>query len=78
VSGDFQTEYQPAEGGVASTSAADGGHSVERAWDAIRDFGAVHERLVPGFVVDCRLDGDARIVTFFSAMFNAGLGESGP
>jgi hypothetical protein len=37
------------------------------AWDALRDFGAVHERLVPGFVVDCRLDGDdARIVTFFT------------
>ena len=35
-------------------------------WDAVRDFGAVHERVVPGFVVDCRLDGDARIVTFFS------------
>ncbi len=35
-------------------------------WDAIRDFGAVHERVVRGFVVDCRLDGDARIVTFFS------------
>jgi hypothetical protein len=35
-------------------------------WDALRDFGAVHERVVPGFVVDCRLDGDARIVTFFS------------
>ena len=35
-------------------------------WDAIRDFGAVHERVVPGFVVACRLDGDARVVTFFS------------
>ena len=35
-------------------------------WDALRDFGAVHERVVPGFVVDCRLDGDARVVTFFS------------
>ena len=35
-------------------------------WDAIRDFGAVHERVVPGFVVDCRLEGDARVVTFFS------------
>ena len=30
----------------------------------MRDFGAVHTRLVPGFVTDCRLDGDARIVTF--------------
>ena len=33
-------------------------------WDAVRDFGAVHTRLAPGFVVDSRLDGDARIVTF--------------
>lgn len=33
-------------------------------WDALRDVGALHTRLVPGFVVDCRLDGDARIVTF--------------
>ena len=33
-------------------------------WDAVRDFGAVHQRLNPGFVVDCRLEGDARIVTF--------------
>src|SRR5512142_2193845 len=35
-----------------------------RAWDAIRDVGALHTRLVPGFVVDTHLDGDARIVTF--------------
>jgi hypothetical protein len=36
-------------------------------WAAVRDFGALHERLVPGFVVDCRLDGDdTRIVTFFN------------
>jgi len=33
-------------------------------WDALRDFGALHTRLVPGFVTDTRLDGDARIVTF--------------
>jgi hypothetical protein len=33
-------------------------------WAAVRDFGAVHKRLVPGFVLDARLDGDARIVTF--------------
>ena len=30
----------------------------------MRDFGAVHQRLNPGFVVDCRLDGSARVVTF--------------
>ena len=33
-------------------------------WDAIRDFGAVHRRVAPGFVLDTQLDGDARIVTF--------------
>jgi len=36
----------------------------EHVWDAIRDFGAVHKRLVPGFVIDARLDGEDRIVTF--------------
>ena len=36
----------------------------EEVWDALRDFGALHTRLVPGFVTDTRLDGDARIVTF--------------
>jgi hypothetical protein len=35
-------------------------------WAALRDWGAVHERLVPGFVTDARLDGDDRIVTFFT------------
>jgi hypothetical protein len=33
-------------------------------WDAVRDFGALHTRLVPGFVLDTQLDGDARIVSF--------------
>jgi carbon monoxide dehydrogenase subunit G len=33
-------------------------------WAAVRDFGSPHQRLVPGFVLDAHLDGDARIVTF--------------
>lgn len=33
-------------------------------WAAVRDFANPHQRLVPGFVLDARLDGDARIVTF--------------
>jgi carbon monoxide dehydrogenase subunit G len=33
-------------------------------WDAIRDVGALHTRLVPGFVVATRLEPGARIVTF--------------
>ena len=40
--------------------------SPEDAWDALRDWGAIHERLVPGFVVDTKLDGADRIVTFFN------------
>jgi hypothetical protein len=36
----------------------------ESVWDAVRDFGALHTRLVPGFVTDTRLDGADRIVTF--------------
>jgi carbon monoxide dehydrogenase subunit G len=37
---------------------------AEKIWDAVRDVGEIHRRLVPGFVTDCKLDGDARIVTF--------------
>jgi Polyketide cyclase / dehydrase and lipid transport len=40
----------------------------EEVWDAVADFGALHCRLVPGFVLDTRLDGDARIVTFANGM----------
>ncbi|MDZ4368135.1 MAG: SRPBCC family protein [Afipia sp.] len=36
----------------------------DRVWDAVRDFGAVHTRLARGFVTDCTIDDDARIVTF--------------
>jgi carbon monoxide dehydrogenase subunit G len=36
----------------------------KEAWDAIRDVGAVHTRLAPGFVVDTRLEDGARTVTF--------------
>ncbi|OKO80725.1 polyketide cyclase [Bradyrhizobium sp. NAS80.1] len=38
--------------------------SAHDVWDAVRDFGALHQRLVPGFVTACTLDGDARIITF--------------
>jgi carbon monoxide dehydrogenase subunit G len=34
-------------------------------WSALQDVGALHTRLVPGFVTDCRMDGDdVRIVSF--------------
>ncbi len=38
--------------------------SPDRVWDALRDVGALHTRLVPGFVTDCKLEDGARIVTF--------------
>lgn len=38
----------------------------DQAWDALRDFGALHERLAAGFATDTRLDGEDRIVTFAS------------
>ena len=36
----------------------------ETAWSALRDVGALHTRLVPGFVVDTKLEEGARVVTF--------------
>jgi carbon monoxide dehydrogenase subunit G len=41
---------------------------AETVWAAVRDVGALHERLVPGFVVDTRLEDGARIVTFGNGM----------
>ncbi|HEV7607115.1 MAG TPA: SRPBCC family protein [Steroidobacteraceae bacterium] len=41
---------------------------ADRAWDALRDVGALHTRLVPGFVVDTRMEGNARVVTFGNGM----------
>jgi uncharacterized protein YndB with AHSA1/START domain len=41
--------------------------SPEAVWDAVRDWGALHERLARGFVTDIQVDesGD-RVVTFFN------------
>jgi polyketide cyclase/dehydrase/lipid transport protein len=38
----------------------------EQAWAALADFGALHERLVPGFVVAAERRGDVRVITFFN------------
>ncbi|MFL5304457.1 MAG: SRPBCC family protein [Polyangia bacterium] len=40
------------------------GTAPERVWDAVRDVGALHTRLVPGFVLDTRMEGETRVVTF--------------
>lgn len=41
---------------------------IDQVWDALRDIGALHTRLVPGFVVDTKLEEGTRIVTFGNGM----------
>ena len=40
----------------------------EHVWDALRDVGALHTRLVPGFVTDVQMEEGARVVTFGNGM----------
>ena len=44
------------------------GASPAAVWDAIRDIGALHTRLVPGFVADTKLVPGGRVVTFVNGM----------
>ncbi|MFD4777430.1 SRPBCC family protein [Streptomyces sp. NPDC058382] len=37
--------------------------SAEDVWDAVRDVEAVHKRLIPGYVLDARVDADTRYLT---------------
>ncbi|MGV3683837.1 MAG: SRPBCC family protein [Acidovorax sp.] len=37
---------------------------ADQAWDALRDVGNLHTRLVRGFVVECEFDGSERIFKF--------------
>lgn len=41
---------------------------ADKVWDVFRDVWAVHTRLAPGFVTDCRRDGEDRIVTFANGL----------
>jgi hypothetical protein len=38
--------------------------SPDHVWDVLRDVGAVHERLLPGRVAGCRIEGGQRLLTF--------------
>lgn len=42
--------------------------SAAKVWGALRDVGEVHRRVAPGFVVDCRMDGADRIVSFANGL----------
>jgi len=37
-------------------------------WNALRDFGAVHTRVAPGFLIRLEMDGGDRLVTFFNGL----------
>jgi carbon monoxide dehydrogenase subunit G len=39
-----------------------------KVWDALRDFGALHERLGKGFITSCTLEGDVRSITFANGL----------
>jgi activator of HSP90 ATPase len=39
---------------------------ISEVWDAVRDFGALHQRVAAGFATATRLEGDDRVVTFFN------------
>ena len=41
---------------------------ASQVWAAMRDVGALHTKLVPGFVTACILDGQARLVTLANGM----------
>jgi len=41
---------------------------ASRVWDAVRDVGAAHRRLVPGILTSVSLEPGARIVTFTNGM----------
>ena len=40
----------------------------DEVWSAVRDFGAPHEKLVPGVLVDSRPEPGARVVTFANGL----------
>ncbi len=42
--------------------------SAQTVWQALRDVGALHTKLVPGFVTNCVLEGQARTVTFSNGL----------
>ena len=41
---------------------------ADEVWSAVRDIGALHTRLVPGFVAGTRLEPGARVVTFVNGV----------
>jgi len=50
------------------TKQVDIDRAPDQVWDAVRDWGAVHQRLCPGVLTDTKVEGEARIVTFANGL----------
>jgi len=42
--------------------------AAPKVWSALRDFGAVHTRVAPGFLTRLEMDKGDRVLTFFNGM----------
>lgn len=50
------------------TRSVDVAPSPDQVWDAVRDWGHVHQRLCPGALTDCQVEEGARVVTFANGL----------
>jgi carbon monoxide dehydrogenase subunit G len=50
------------------TKSVDVAVTPDQAWDAVRDWGHVHQRLCPGVLTDCQVEEGARVVTFANGL----------
>jgi len=50
------------------TRSVDVSRAPDQVWEAVRDWGEVHRRLCPGVLTDCKVEGEARIVTFAAGL----------
>lgn len=50
------------------TRSVDVATAPAQVWDAVRDWGHVHQRLCPGVLTDCHVEERARVVTFANGL----------
>jgi len=50
------------------TRSVDVAPAPDKVWEALRDWGHVHQRLCPGVLTDCEVEGEARIVAFANGL----------
>jgi carbon monoxide dehydrogenase subunit G len=53
---------------AAITKSVDVALAPAQVWDAVRDWGNVHQRLCPGVLTDCQVEEGARTVTFANGL----------